>query len=216
MIRDHRNIYWSALLGRLPWLEHGFGTRHLEDWTGGYTSLKQIHSSVVVDASGKHGVLGRGDALVTAEHGNWIGIRTADCVPVLLADREKKVVAAVHAGWRGTVSNIVGNTLAMMRELYGSDPAAILAAIGPCIANCCYEVGPEVAEQFESLLPERRGEKAVDLVLANRRQLQAAGVPSESIDEANICTKCLPEEFFSFRREAGEAGRMVSAIRIVK
>lgn len=204
------------MLDRLPWLEHGFGTRHLEDWPGGYTNLKQIHSSLVVDVTGRGGVLGRGDALVISEPGNWIGVRTADCVPVLLADREKRIVAAVHAGWRGTVANITGNTLAAMRESYDCDPATILAAIGPCIGSCCYEVGPEVAEQFDSILPGRRGQTTVDLVMSNRRQLETAGVLPENIDESNLCTKCRSDEFYSFRKEAGQAGRMVSAIRILR
>lgn len=216
MLQDPRNIYRSALLDRLPWLEHGFGTRHLEDWPGGYTCLKQIHSNVVIDTSGKRGVLGRGDALVSAEPGNWIGIRTADCVPILLADQEKKIVAAVHAGWRGTVSNIVEKTLEAMNKEHGSEPSDVLAAIGPCIANCCYEVGKEVGEQFDHILPNKSRENTVDLVLANRRQLLDAGVIPANIDESNLCTKCLPEEFYSFRREAAHAGRMVSAIRILK
>jgi polyphenol oxidase len=212
VIRDSRNIYISELLLGLPWLRHGFGTRHQEDWPGVYTRLKQIHSCIVVDAQDRRGVLGPGDAMVTSARHNWIGVRTADCVPVLLADRRKQVVAAVHAGWRGTVANVAGNTVETMQNLHGSNPADIVAAIGPSIGVCCFEVGPEIVSEFERQLPGVSTGRHVDLVEANRRQLLASGITA--IDMAGLCTKCLAEEFHSYRRENGVEGRMVSAIRV--
>src|ERR1700754_3758813 len=94
----------SSLFSDLPWLQHGFGSRHSENWLDSYTNLKQIHSNKVVSADGRRGCLEQGDALITSDPGNWIGVRTADCVPILIADPEHRVVAAIHAGWRGTVA----------------------------------------------------------------------------------------------------------------
>lgn len=212
MIRDPRHIYRSPLLDEIPWLRHGFGTRHQEDWPGAYTRLKQTHSDIIVDAGSRRGTLGEGDALVTAEGGNWIGIRTADCVPLLLADTRNKVVAAVHAGWRGTASRIAAKTVHHLKSAYGTKPSDIVAALGPAIGGCCYEVGADVAARFEELQPGALASPTLDLVAINRRLLLEAGVVA--IDGAALCSKCLAGEFHSYRRDRGIAGRMVSAIQV--
>jgi hypothetical protein len=124
-------------------------------------------------------------------------------------------VAAVHAGWRGTAAGIVRRAAARMTDWFETDPADLYAAIGPCIRECCYEVGLEVASEFTEVFPEwppLAGKRHLNLVEANRRQLQAAGVLAGHISDSGLCTFCLPEYFFSFRREPANAGRMLSAI----
>jgi polyphenol oxidase len=203
----------SQLLAEVPWLTHGFGTRTTEDWPAGYTSVQQIHSNKVVLANGRRGCLDQADALVSNEPGNLIGIRTADCVPILIVDPMNRVVAAVHAGWRGTVAEIAIGTVRRLIQEFNSDPGNLLAAIGPAIGPCCFEVGPEVAAQFQTgTLAEGH---MVDLPEANLRQLTGAGLSPDHIDVMRLCTVCSgPNQFHSFRRDQNRSGRMVSAIGI--
>ena len=121
------------------------------------------------------------------------------------SDPIRSAVAAVHAGWRGTVAKIVPKAIAAMGDRFGTMPADLHAAIGPGIGKCCYEVGPEVAEQFGLT-----GRGHIDLPEANRRQLVEAGVAPERIYVAGLCTKCHGEDFHSFRRDKDVAGRMYS------
>jgi YfiH family protein len=213
LFRNADNVYQSQRLLQYPWLIHGFGTRFSEDWPGPYIAVKQIHSDRVWPAEEAASKMCQGDAIVSATPGRMIGIRTADCVPILLVDPEKRAVAAVHAGWRGTVQNIAAKAVDRLREEYGTNPSNLLAVIGPAIGECCYEVGAEVAEQFNELLPDRRNPRRIDLAEANRRQLISARVPDEAIELSNLCTRC-GEEFHSWRRDAQASGRMVSAIGI--
>lgn len=215
--KDSRHLYQVTDWSVFSWLDHGFGTRDSGQWAPAeHTAmLKQIHSDIVVRVNGHRGQIGEGDALVTNEPGVHLTIRTADCVPVLLLDPERRVIAAVHAGWRGTAAAIVAKTVARMREEFGSSPAGIHAAIGPCIQACCYEVGPDVAVQFAPWFPELAAASApvrIDLVEANRRQLVAADLPAVAI--AHACTQCTDAEFHSFRRDKEASGRMVSGIAI--
>lgn len=206
-------------LDHLAWLEHGFGTRSATVWRHDprIVALHQIHSGLSVEATGPAGRIGDGDALLTRVPGLLLSVRTADCFPILIADPEHRAVAAVHAGWRGVVERITANAVAAMAERFESRPAALLAAIGPGIGACCYEVGPEVGAQFQPLFPERAdlGERSrVDLAEANRRLLVAAGIPAAQIALAGLCTSCLEEEFHSYRRDRHGAGRMLSVIGI--
>lgn len=168
------------------------------------TTLKQIHSDRAVDASGQKGCIGEGDALFSNEPGSLLAIRTADCVPILIVDPVREAFAAVHAGWRGTAAEIAVKTVREMVRRFGSRTIDLRAAIGPSIGKCCYEVGPEVAEQFGLT-----GRTHLDLGGINSRQLSEIGVIS--IDIADLCTACNPENFHSYRRDKS-AGRMVSAI----
>lgn len=157
------------------------------------------------------------DALITDLKGVVLNILTADCVPILLYDKEKEVVAAVHAGWKGTKAQIVSKTVQKMTEAYGCNPEEIIAGIAPSIGRCCYEVGKEVAEHFfdtpESLT--RRGEKyMLDLPLINQQQLLKAGVKEENIEMSHTCTACEVYRFFSYRKEQGCSGRFISMIGI--
>lgn len=111
-------------------------------------TLRQIHSDVVHVFSKAPASAPQGDAAISTQGGFLLGIQTADCVPILLADTRRRVVAAIHAGWRGTLARIVTKTLGRMRLEFGTDPEDLVAAVGPAIGPCCYEVGPEVAQAF--------------------------------------------------------------------
>lgn len=208
-IVSDQHVLESSLLKRIPWLIHGFGTRYSDGWPGTYTKLKQIHSDYVLRADGANGCVGEGDALVSATPGGLIGVRTADCVPLLFVDTENRVVAAVHAGWKGTVAAIASRTVEKMTETYGSSPERLLVAIGPSISHCCFEVGSDVATQFGNPSATH-----IDLVQTNVEQLRSSGVPVDQIDRAGLCTKCGGDRFHSFRRDRQASGRMVSAIGI--
>ncbi len=216
--KDERHIYRAACLERLPWLVHGFGTRLSGAWVSeNLVTVRQIHSDRCLYADGRRGCLGEGDALISDRPGQFLGIRTADCLPILLADERLRAVAAVHAGWRGTARGVVLRAVEAMQERFSSRPEDILAAIGPGICGKCYLVGPEVAQQFKGWLPEREdlGQATrIDLAEANRRQLVQAGVPEQNISHGAPCTSCRYEEFFSYRRDRMRAGRMISAIGI--
>jgi polyphenol oxidase len=208
--KDAREVYRVPELDELPWLVHGFGTRRAE-MPANVTTLKQIHSATCVFAGGRTGVLGEGDALLENTPGSAVAVKTADCIPILLVDRRNRAVAAVHAGWRGTVAEIVRHTVEQMRRRFGSVPSGLDAAIGPGIGSCCYEVGPDVAAHFpQSLATGRDGRARVDLARANRQQLLDSGLDAARIYTAGLCTMCLPGEFHSYRRDKQDAGRMFS------
>jgi YfiH family protein len=198
------NVYRVRPLARFDWLEHGFGTRS-HPFPEPLATLRQIHSDIVIYAD-RSGCLGQGDALLADTPGLRVGVKTADCLPILLADERIRAVAAVHAGWRGTVSRVVEKTVRTMTSQWGSNPADLHAAIGPGIGKCCFEVGPEVAVLFDQ--PEIRTH--IDLAAANRRQLLEAGLDPERIYMSGLCTVCNPEQFHSFRRDHEQAGRMVT------
>ena len=206
--RDSQHIFRVRELDDLSWLDHGFGTRQVDipALHSQLATLKQVHSATCVTAGGRRGVLGVGDALLENTPGAAVAVRTADCIPILLVDEQNRAVAAVHAGWRGTVAQIVRRAIESMRERFGTQPAAGLhAAIGPGIGKCCYQVGPEVAAQFGG-----QGRMHLDLTEANRDQLRAAGVTPQRIYASNLCTMCQAEDFHSYRRDREAAGRMYS------
>ncbi len=198
----------SPLFANLKWLEHGFGTRHSQIDQDAMASLKQVHSAKVLPVS-EIGCAGEADSLITTIPGVAVSVRTADCFPILLADPEQRAIGAVHAGWRGTAEHIVERALEQMRTDFGTRPANILAAIGPGIGRCCYQVGEEVARRFGF-----EGAAQIDLAGINREQLIAAGVGPSQIDTIGGCTFCESQQFFSYRREKENAGRMISYARI--
>jgi YfiH family protein len=162
------------------------------------------------------------DAIVSAASGVLAGVKTADCVPILIGDPVSGAFAAVHAGWRGTLARIVVKTLERMSAAYNARAHDVRIAIGPAAASCCYEVGTDVIEAFKSEFPrqqlftETRAHHAcIDLLKANREQLVSAGVDPERIDVAPLCTMCRNDLFFSYRREKnvqGKVGRLMSVI----
>lgn len=158
------------------------------------------------------------DALVTDRVGVMIGIRTADCVPVLLYDTTRGVVAAVHAGWRGTVGGITRKTVGVMKKEFGCCSTDIHAIIGPSISPEAFEVGDEVVEQFvragfpEEIVLQDYPKPHIDLWRANQWLLTEAGVPAGQIEVSGLCTYTNTYRFFSARREGIGTGRLVSGI----
>jgi purine-nucleoside/S-methyl-5'-thioadenosine phosphorylase / adenosine deaminase len=172
----------------------------------------------------------QGDGWVSAERELLIAVQTADCIPLLLVDPKQRVVAAVHAGWRGTLQRIGAKAVRMMQTAFGSDPCNLLAVVGPAIRSCCYEVGEEVVEAFRKEFEHSAGffcpppkDKAtrvnslcIDLVEVCRRQLLDAGVMTGDIFTDGPCTACEKDRFFSHRSDSISGGRMMSVIGIVE
>ncbi len=208
--------------------------------------LKQVHSSIVHRVTAVPHEPLSGDGLITDTAGLLLAIKTADCVPVLVADVKRRAVGAFHAGWRGTVSRVVEKGIGEMRRQFGSLPRDLHAVIGPSIRRCCYQVGTEVRAEFESqfsyadelfaevfdanaihvrypmlFLNQRapgHGELGpeihLDLIAANQRQLQDAGIREDHISVIEGCTACDTQRFFSHRAEFGQTGRMMAVIGI--
>ena len=162
------------------------------------------------------------DAIITNQPGVMIGICVADCAPILLMDPEKRVIAAVHAGWQGTVAKLVSTTVDGMKTIFGCAPETIQAAIGPCIGKCCYEVDTPVKQAFAQSGIEwdsfseqtNEGKWRFDLATANRELLISSGVPASAIQVSNMCVCCHRELFFSYRRDDGETGRQMGFIML--
>ena len=149
-----------------------------------------------------------------------VAVRTADCVPVLVHDVRRRVVAAIHAGWRGAVAGIVPKTLMLMQTRFGADLERLHVSIGPSAGVCCYEVDEPVLEEVRSrfawweavLRDHREGKARLDLKALIRRQVQDCGIDSARVTSVNVCTICHEDLFFSYRREGRVIGTMVSAI----
>jgi YfiH family protein len=176
--------------------------------------LKQVHGCSVQRApwAGRP----QADAAVSEQPGMLLGIETADCLPVLLLDPRRRAVAAAHAGWRGTAAGVVREAVRALLE-GGSSPGDLLAALGPAIGVCCYEVGEELRQAFAGeagvlFRSGPRGRPHFDLRAANRRQLEQAGLRPERILSVEHCTYCRPELYHSYRREGTGTGRMTSWI----
>ncbi len=216
-------------LERIPWLIHGFGTAawteadlgRSREWDGFRpVILDQVHSDIIhcVDAP-PDGRL-EGDALITSASRLFLVIKTADCLPVLIVDEARKVVAAVHCGWRGTWKRILEQVIGELGTRYGCDRARLLAALGPCIGPECYEVGGEVRERFgaagfpDELFrpnPAAAGKYFLDIRAANVLELGRAGLRPENILSVDACTRCRPE-LLSYRRDGRSEGRMYAFI----
>jgi len=198
-------------------------------------TVRQVHSNRSVTATQiAEETIAEADGLMTGQAGVLLGIQTADCIPVLVADPVRRAVAAFHAGWRGTVARIVELGVSRMKQEFGSNPEDLIAAIGPGIEPCCYTVGVEVLDRFtegfsyaselfsqEVTNPESRPDGSnihldlrVNLKEANRRQLMAAGVAADAITTLGGCTACQPDHFYSHRASGGHAGRMMAVIGI--
>jgi len=203
--------------------------------------LKQFHSAVTLFFAAPPEQPRKGDASLTNSRGLLLAVQTADCVPILLVDARKRAIAAIHAGWRGTLARIAEKTVGEMRMHFGSNPADIFAALGPAIGSCCYEVGTDLVTEFTSQFADaeeyfdelRTGEEPnplqwlnmmppghqpppknvrLDLPKANRSQLLAAGLNKADIFVSDLCTACHTDLFFSYRKERAKSGRLVSLI----
>jgi hypothetical protein len=186
----------------------------------------QVHGDTVKVVRGDTDVndaLDRADAMVSDLRGVFLGVKTADCVPVLIGDKRSGAFAAVHAGWRGTAQSVVVKALEKMREVFASEPSDLVAAIGPAAACEAYEIGQDVIDAFKDgfteweryFTPTREGHALVDLPRANRDQLIGAGIREENIHTAPFCTITRTDLFFSYRiekRKYGKTGRLLSVI----
>lgn len=192
----------------------------------------QIHSDRILVLSAnelshygaKPGMEPEGDSLVSSESNIWLGIKTADCLPLLIGDPKTKVMAAVHAGWRGTVACVAEKTVKLMVRQQKVDPKNIIAALGPSACGDCYEVGEDVAVKIKSelkdfevyLKPNSQGKYKLDVPLANVRQLLNAGLHPANIHTTSYCTMHQNQHFFSHRNEGKEnsenVGRMLAVI----
>lgn len=192
----------------------------------------QVHGTrvaVVTDpATGREELEGY-DALITNVKGCAIGVRTADCIPVLLFDPVNNAVAAIHSGWRGTLNRISQKTIFKMKDLYGTDPADLLAVIGPGICKGCFQVGEEVVQAFKgngiNINPiyswdgprqegSMKGGHHLDLIEENRILLVESGVVPGNILMSGVCTY-EDERFFSARREGSGCGRIINSIKLI-
>jgi hypothetical protein len=217
---------WAAI----PGLVHGFLDREecagVERWEtalarAGVTlpvvTARQVHGSGVLVAGGPETVATEADAVVTGAGGIAVGVVTADCVPVLLADREHRCAAAVHAGWRGAAAGVLEAAIMRLRDRFDVAPESLEAVIGPAVGPCCYAVGPEVSDAFRARTGEttaaawsrRDGTLHVDLRAAVRSLLAAAGVTTAAI--VGPCTAC-DRRFCSYRRDGAGCGRQLSFI----
>jgi YfiH family protein len=181
-----------------------------------FARLRQVHGSRVVCCDGEPVPPPEGDALATARPGLAACVLTADCVPVLLGDPRTGAVAAVHAGWRGTLARAAARAVEALEREYGARRENLLAAVGPAIGPCCYEVSPDLAERFQvefgtAVMAHPRTPR-VDLWTANEAVLQQAGIPGERIEVLDRCVACDAESFFSHRRDGVRTGRQVGFI----
>ncbi len=182
-------------------------------------TVHQVHGTVVMDAvKAGQGVLGEADGLVTSTPGLVVGVKTADCLPILLEDRRSGRVAAVHAGWRGVIGEIVVRAIEVMRR-QGTRVEDLHLACGPAIQACCFEVDGDLPERFlaafgADVIRAVPGKAKVhlDLGVAVRRSVERAGVPPAQIDVLPECTRC-DDRFFSHRRDQGVTGRHLSVIK---
>jgi YfiH family protein len=188
---------------------------------GRILTMKQVHGDHIVqvqDSDMKE--TGEADGVLTRQAGVFLGVLTADCVPILFLAREQKLVAAVHAGWRGTLAGIAAKMVQVLLEEHSIVPSELEVALGPSIDDCCYEIGRNVAEALtdqwsvtaSSCIRIRDGKKYLDLRELNTAILHRAGIPQSQIFRIGPCTSCAKDEFFSYRREKEQTGRQISFI----
>jgi YfiH family protein len=213
-------------LSALPGLVHGFEQRFPEVEPEGRQAgrarlaealaphgrlllLKQVHGCVVRQAPWE----GRpeGDAALAERAGTILGIETADCLPVFVVDPRRRAVAAAHAGWRGTAAGVAKKAVQALVG-GGSRAEELVAALGPGIGPCCYEVGGELEASFapQFFRPGPRGRPHLDVRAANRAQLEQAGLPPARIHSVDHCTRCRADLYHSYRRDGKDAGRMIN------
>ncbi|WP_273212021.1 peptidoglycan editing factor PgeF [Runella zeae] len=179
-----------------------------------FAASHQVHGNevrIVTQAERTEGY----DALVTNVPGVFVGVTVADCTPILIYDARQQAVGAAHAGWRGTVAEIVIKTLETMQQTYGTQSSDCYAYVGTCIDECAFEVGEEVAVHFDKdfkRFDSSSGKFLVDLKKANAAQLVSCGVPLAQIEVSPYSTVTHNEDYFSYRLEKGKTGRMLAVI----
>ena len=197
-----------------------------------FTAIQQIHGTSVSivklsdrgrGALDSESAINNSDAMITDQDEICLLVLVADCVPLLLYDRNKKIIAAIHAGWKGTVGWITRRTVHKMLSFWGCNPHDIICGIGPSIGPCCYQVGPEVITLAKKSLRNykqvigsisKSGKGYLNLWEASRQQLLDCCIPEENIETAGICTYCNSDMFFSSRRDNGMTGRFAAGIML--
>ncbi len=229
-------VLQSELFLKQPGVEHYCSMQQSVDPQQGVWMPKQVHGQRIVVLEADHRIDHQGepveafgieaDAVITQQPGQWIGVRTADCVPVLLCDAHQQAIAAIHAGWRGTVQHIVAQTLQTMQQHFGTQAEQVLAVIGPSISPEAFEVGEEVADAFQAahrsgciVRSDRQtglpyAKPHIDLWESNRQDLLELGVSPEHIDCTPWCTFTNAHLLWSARKQGIQTGRIVSAIRL--
>jgi len=238
MMTQKNGIRYSSLL-TLPGVVHGYSTRALGDArikTNTDTIVRnltdralpllhaaQVHGNAVsIVDSATTGIVPLADGLVSSTDNILLEVHVADCVPMLFFDPVARVVAAVHAGWKGTLAHIATNTVARMTES-GATPSNILVSIGPHIGLCCYTVPEDRAQQFLAafhatppVAGKENGEWHLDIGQANRFELLDAGIVPVHIDAPIVCTSCQIDAFYSFRKDSRETfGEIIGVIGLV-
>jgi len=189
--------------------------------------VKQVHGAAVAVASAdrpRTWTRPEADVIATDDPRAAVGVRTADCVPILLAEETGRVVAAIHAGWRGLAARAPIAGVAALGQRHGVRPERLIAAIGPAIGPCCYEVGAATRDAFalaghhSSMLerwfePRPNGKFHLDTWRATRDQLEGAGIPSSRVHAVGLCTRTHADTFHSFRADGPAVGRMLAVIR---
>jgi YfiH family protein len=181
-----------------------------------FVRAKQVHGSRVIRCDGPIEPMEEADAVATGQPGLAACVLTADCVPVLIGDPCTGAVAAVHAGWRGTLARVAARAVEALEREYGARAENLLAAVGPAIGPCCYEVSPDLADRFlaaagRAVMLHPRAPR-VDLWTANETVLRESGIPAERIEIIDRCVACDAESFFSHRRDGQHTGRQVGFI----
>jgi YfiH family protein len=188
---------------------------------GRIITMKQVHGDQIIEVKDKNiKEAGEADGMLTREKDAFLGVLTADCVPVLFIAADRKIAAVVHAGWRGTLAGIAAKTVRLLNSQHGISPEAVEAALGPAIGPCCYQVKEDVSRPLverwgkiaELCVEHRNGKTYLDLRRLNRAILEQAGVTSQQIYQVGPCTSCAPDEFFSYRRTRKDTGRQISFI----
>lgn len=182
-------------------------------------TIRQVHGNRIVVA-GTESFMGsnapqEADGILTDVPGLPIAVRTADCLPVFIYDPRHEGIGLIHAGWRGTRQQILGEALALMRRHWNSRPADLRVAFGPAIRVCCYQVGQQFREYFPEETVQRDNGYFLDLPAANKNQLLRLGVDARHVLDSVVCTCCKPT-YFSYRREGEAAGRMISLMMLKK
>jgi len=175
----------------------------------------QIHSSTVQYAD-KPGRYSQTDALVSDKQDVYLIVTVADCLPVFLFDPVRRVIAGIHAGWKGSSNNITRKVIQYMNERWSTDPADIIVYMGPSAGVCCYEVGEEVAQLFplEHTVPQSNGKYHLDIPSFNLSELLGSGVLRKNIEHDDSCTICTPSSFHSYRRDGKKSGRMMGVLGV--
>lgn len=180
------------------------------------TLSHQVHGTEILVAQQPGNYEGY-DAIITNQSNIFVAVSVADCTPILIYDTKNQVVAAIHAGWRGTVKQIVLNTLQRMEAIFGTNSQDCFAYVGTCIDECSFEVGDEVAVEFSNQFKRFDGTRQkyfIDLKTANVAQLLAFGVPNSQIEISTFSTVLNNEDYFSHRLEKGKTGRMMAVIGV--